>query len=154
MLQGYCNADWGGDQKDRKSTSGYLFIFANCMIVWCSKKQSSVSLSSTEAEYVSMSMAASEACWLVNLLHDFDFQKNCPVKLYCDNQSAILNASTESVKRLKHVDIRYHFTKDLIKNNKIDIQYISTSKQLADMLTKSLSKDLLIKFLTQCNVKS
>lgn len=153
VLQGYCDADWGGDQRDRKSTSGYLFTFANCLVMWCSKKQSSVSLSSTEAEYVSMSMAASEACWLVNLLQDLDVQNCSPVKLYCDNQSAILNASTDSVKRLKHVDIRYHFIKDLIKNNKIDIQYINTCEQLADMLTKSLSKELLIKFLTQCNVK-
>nr|XP_049701711.1 uncharacterized protein LOC110381443 isoform X2 [Helicoverpa armigera] len=153
VLQGYCDADWGGDQRDRKSTSGYLFTFANCLVMWCSKKQSSVSLSSTEAEYVSMSMAASEACWLVNLLHDFDVQNDSPVKLYCDNQGAILNASTDSLKHLKHVDIRYHFVKDLIKNNKIDIQYINTCEQLADMLTKSLSKELLIKFLTQCNVK-
>lgn len=153
VLQGYCDADWGGDHRDRKSTSGYLFTFANCLIMWCSKKQSSVSLSSTEAEYVSMSMAASEACWLINLLKDLDFKNNSPVQLYCDNQSAILNASTDSVKRLKHVDIRYHFIKDLIKNNKICIKYISTCEQLADMLTKPLSKDMLIKLLTQCNVK-
>lgn len=98
-------------------------------------------------------MAASEACLLVNLLNEFDVQNDSPVKLYCDNQSAILNASTDSVKRLKHIDIRYHFIKDLIQNNKIDIQYISTCEQLADMLTKSLSKELLIKLLTQCNVK-
>lgn len=151
-LHGYCDADWGGDQRDRKSTSGYLFLFANCLIMWGSKKQSSVSLSSTEAEYISMSMAASEACWLINLLHDLDVKNVCPVKLYCDNQSAILNASTDSVKRLKHVDIRYHFIKDLITNKKIDIQYVSTCEQLADMLTKSLCKDLLIKCLIQCNV--
>lgn len=152
MLQGFCDADWGGDQRNRKSTSGYLFTFANCLIVWCSKKQSSVSLSSTEAEYVSMSMAASEACWLVNLLRDFGFRNICPVNLFCDNQSAILNASTESVKRLKHVDIRYHFVKDLIKNNKICLKYICTSKQPADMLTKSLSKELTVMFLKQCSV--
>lgn len=151
-LQGYCDADWGGNQGDRKSTSGYLYIFANCLIVWSSKKQTSVSLSSTESEYVAMSMAGSEACWLINLLHDFGFLNVCPVNIFCDNQSAILNANTESVKRLKHVDIRYHFLKDLVKNNKICVKYISTSEQPADMLTKSLSKDLTNKFLKVCGV--
>lgn len=124
----------------------------NCLIVWCSKKQSCVSLSSTEAEYISMSMAASEACWLANLLQDFGYQNVCPINLFCDNQSAILNAKTESVKRLKHIDIRYHFVRDLIKNNKINVKYISTSEQPADMLTKPLSKESIMRFLRQYGV--
>lgn len=152
MLKGFCDADWAGDQRDRKSTSGYLFMFANCLIVWSSKKQTSVSLSSTESEYIALSMAASEACWLINLLNDFSFQNTCPIKLFCDNQSAILNASTDCVKRLKHVDIRYHFVKDLIKNKKICIEYISTCEQPADMLTKPLGKELMVKFLKQYGI--
>lgn len=106
MLQGFCDA---GDQRDRKSTSGYLFTFANCLIVWCSKKQSSKSLSLTEVEYVSMSMAA-------------------------------------------YISLSYHFVKDLIKNNKICLKYICTSEQPADMLTKYLSKELIVKYLKQCGV--
>ncbi|CAH2089628.1 unnamed protein product [Euphydryas editha] len=74
------------------------------------------------------------------------------VNLWCDNQSAILNACTESIKRLKHVDIRYHFVKELIKNNKICIKYISSCNQLADMLTKPISKEITRKYLKQCGV--
>lgn len=153
-VTGYCDADWGADLKDRKSTSGYLFLLSNCLILWCSKKQASVSLSSTEAEYVSMSMAVSDACWLANLLNDFEFESIYPIKIYCDNQSAIINAKTDNIKRLKHVDIRYHFVKDLVKENKICIDYINTSQQQADMLTKALCKELIIRHLNMCGVQN
>lgn len=152
ILEGYCDADWGGDLTDRRSTTGYLFKFSDCLISWCSKKQVSVSLSSTESEYVALSMAASEACWLVNLLNDFNIKNVCPVPIYCDNQSAISVACTDSVKRLKHVDIRYHFIKELLKNNKLCLKYVKTSNQPADMLTKSLNRELITRFLGKCSV--
>lgn len=152
VLEGYCDADWGCDINDRRSTTGYLFKFSNCLISWSSKKQMSVSLSSTESEYVAISMAASEACWFVNLLNDFNIKNVCPVPIYCDNQSAISVARTDTIKRLKHVDIRYHFIKELIKNKKLCLKYIKTSDQPADMLTKSLSKVLLTRFLRKCCV--
>ncbi|GBP86571.1 Retrovirus-related Pol polyprotein from transposon TNT 1-94 [Eumeta japonica] len=66
-LVGFCDADWGRDLRDRKSTTGYCFMYSNCLISWCSKKQSTVSLSSAESEYVAMSMAGSEACWIANV---------------------------------------------------------------------------------------
>lgn len=152
VLEGYCDADWGGDLHDRRSTTGYLFKFSDCLISWSSKKQASVSLSSTESEYVAISMAACEACWLINMLNDFKIVNVCPVPIYCDNQSAISVACTDSVKRLKHVDIRYHFIKELIKNERLCLKYIKTSDQPADMLTKSLNKDLIARFLGICGV--
>lgn len=152
VLEGFCDADWGGDLKDRKSTSGFMFMLSKCLIVWCSKKQASVSLSSTESEYVSMSMAASEACWLINLLNDFGHKNVSPVNIFCDNQSAILNAGTEAIKRLKHVDIRYHFVKELIRNNKICVKYINTNDQPADIFTKALSRELVVRHLKKCCV--
>lgn len=103
---GYCDADWGGDLSDRKSTTGYCFIFFNCLISWCSKKQGTVSISSTEAEYVGMSMVSSEASWLINILNDFNISNISPVTILCDNQSAIMVANTNTVKRLKHIDIK------------------------------------------------
>lgn len=147
LLLGYCDANWGGDLKDRRSTTGYCFKFADCLISWSSKKQASVSLSSTESEYIAISMAASEACWLINLLKDFSIVKVCPVTIFCDNQSAIMVANTESVKRLKHVDIRFHFVKELIKSGKLMLKYIKTEDQTADMFTKALSKNLLSRFI-------
>lgn len=152
MLVGYCDANWGGDLQDRKSTTGFCFMFANCLISWCSKKQASVSLSSTESEYIAVSMAASEACWLINLLKDFSIDNVCPVTVHCDNQSAIMVANTDSIKRLKHIDIRFHFIKDLIKKGKLFLKYIKTEDQTADMFTKALNKNLLLKFINKCGL--
>lgn len=67
-----CDADWAGDTTDRKSTSGFVFKVFNCPVSWCTKKQLSVSLSSTEAEYIALALAISEACWLKALLEDFN----------------------------------------------------------------------------------
>lgn len=151
-LIGYCDANWGGDVRDRKSTTGYCFMFSGCLISWCSKKQNIVSISSTESEYVAMSMAGAEACWLINLLSDFKIRDVSPVHMYCDNQSAIMIANTNSVKRLKHIDIKYHFIRELVENNKICIQYVSTEEQVADMFTKPLKINLLIKFVNLCGI--
>lgn len=151
-LQGFCDADWAGDVLDRKSTSGYMFKLSDCLVLWCSKKQASVSLSSTESEYVSLSMAASDVSWLINLLSDFTCENICPVNIFCDNQSAIINANSDIIKRLKHIDIRYHFVKDLVKENKICIKYVKTDEQPADILTKVVSKELILKHLNKCGV--
>lgn len=127
-LLGYCDADWGGDLRDRKSTTGYCFIFSNCLISWCSKKQSTVSTSSTEAEYVALSMASSEACWLINMLNDFNMSNVSPVTILCDNQSAMV-ANTNTVKRLKHIDIKHHYVRELILLGKVNVKYVSTTEK-------------------------
>lgn len=150
-LIGYCDANWGGDLVDRKSTTGYCFMFKNCMISWCSKKQCSVSLSSTESEYISMSMAAGEACWLINIIKDlFQNENMYPVTIFSDNQSAIKVASTECIKRLKHIDIRYHYVRELITKGKIVVKYVKTEDQLADALTKPVNARSLLKFVNIC----
>lgn len=151
-LLGFCDADWGGDLRDRKSTTGYCFIFSNCLISWCSKRQSTVSISSTEAEYVAMSMASSEACWLINLLNDFNIPNVSPVTILCDNQSAIMVANTNTVKRLKHIDIKYHYIRELILLGKINVKYVSTTEQVADMYTKPLNREMLLKFIEKCGI--
>lgn len=145
-LQGFVDADWAGDTRDRKSTTGYLFKIFDCTVVWCCKKQLSVSLSSTESEYVALSMAITEACWLKNLLFDFDVIHS-EVILFEDNQSAIkLVYNNENNKRLKHLDIRYHFIMDKIREKCISVKYIKTQDNLADLLTKPLGKNVFEKF--------
>lgn len=110
VLVGYSDSDWGGDKNDSKSTSGYVFkIFGNT-VSWASRKQTTVSLSSTEAEYVALTEAICEAKWIQKLLKELGINCNEPVVIYEDNQSciSIANDSKES-KRMKHLDIKYNF---------------------------------------------
>lgn len=135
----YADADWGSDVNDRKSTSGNVFhVFGNS-ILWTSRKQTTVALSSTEAEYVSLSQAACDAIWLRNVLREIGIDCCSPTTLYEDNQSCIHIASEPcDQKRLKHLDIRYHFIRECIQAGEIKVEYLPTQKQVADMFTKSL----------------
>ncbi|KAG7294957.1 hypothetical protein JYU34_022646 [Plutella xylostella] len=145
-LLGFVDADWSGDTLDRKSTTGYFFKMFNCIVVWCCKKQLCVSLSSTESEYIALSIAIAEACWLKHLLNDFDIISD-QVIIYEDNQSVIkLAYNSENMKRLKHLDTRYHFIVDKINEKCISLEYIKTNDNLADLLTKPLGKNLFEKF--------
>lgn len=108
VVTGYADADWGSDTTDRKSTSGFcLFVFGN-IISWNSKKQSTVAISTTEAEYIALSFCVSEACWLRNLLLEIKLiDLDTKVIIYEDNQSAIRSSNShEQLKRMKHLDIK------------------------------------------------
>lgn len=113
IIDGYVDSDWGGDIIDRKSTSGYVFKFFGCPVLWASKKQQCVSLSSTEAECIALALAVSEACWLKQLVFDFDlFNLEKPINMFEDNQSTIGIANNqENNKRIKHSDSKLFFCK-------------------------------------------
>ena len=143
-LQGYSDADWAGDARDRKSTSGQIFYFSDCPISWGTKKQSCVSLSSCEAEYVALTLTVSEALWLKKLLLDFDYKISC--NIFEDNQSVIkIVENNDNNKRLKHMDIKYHWLMDNINKGFVNINYVKTNCNIADMFTKPLGKQLFIK---------
>jgi hypothetical protein len=139
---GYADADWGGDTTDRKSTSGFCFFVNGCIVSWGSKKQSTVALSSTEAEYISLSLCVSEACFLVNMLRELNyFCEKRKAVIFEDNQSTIRCCnSLEQIKRIKHLDIKFHFIKEKIRDGTVEIRYINTREQVADILTKPLNK--------------
>ncbi|UYV76794.1 hypothetical protein LAZ67_14002030 [Cordylochernes scorpioides] len=140
-LTAYTDADWG-NEKDRKSTTGYIFKLETYLITWVSQKQNSVSLSSTEAEYVAAATAAQEAIWFDLLMSDFGFEIKKPIIINEVNQSCIKLLNSEKVTaRTKHIDIKFHFIKDLISNNFLSLYYCSTEKMLADILTKPLPKN-------------
>ena len=135
---GYADADWGGDTKDRKSTSGQCFKVHGGTISWSSIKQDCVRLSSKEAKYISLSEACQELIWLRNLLKDFHvaFEKNV---MYEDNQSCLTSLSSEKFSsKSKHIEVRYHFAKDLKQKNLVNFQYCPSENMIADMLTKPL----------------
>jgi hypothetical protein len=140
-LVGYSDADWAGDTDDRKSTSGYVFKIGRGAVSWGSKKQATVSLSSTEAEYIAISEATKEAIWLRRLLIDFGAECKAPTIVYEDNQGCILlTRNPEFHARTKHIEIRYHFCLERVESGEIDVKYLDTSKMVADVLTKSLSR--------------
>ncbi|GMI66431.1 cysteine-rich RLK (RECEPTOR-like protein kinase) 8 [Hibiscus trionum] len=113
LLSGYTDADWVGDATDRRSTSGYCFDFGSAVVSWCSKKQPTVALSSTEAEYIAATMAAQECIWLKYLMGDMFGNINYAVQIKCDNESAIKLASNPVFHgRTKHIEFRHHFVRE------------------------------------------
>ena len=143
-LIGYVDADWAGDRSDRKSTSGYLFKLGEGVISWISKKQISVALSSTEAEYIAASLASQELVWLRQLLSDLHIPCIESTTLYEDNQGCIKIASNEKINaRTKHIDVRHHHLRDLQFRGIINLEYCPSDQMLADIMTKPLTRDKL-----------
>lgn len=139
ILYGYADADFAGDTDDRKSTSGIVFMLNGGPIHWKSKKQSSVSLSTTESEFISACDAAKDAVHLHMLLNELGFIQPQPIHIYEDNQATIKIAHNETYRgRLKHLDLRYHYIRELIEARKIDLIYCDTHNMIADILTKPL----------------
>lgn len=139
-LVGYCDADWGGDIDSRRSTTGYLFLLNGGAISWNSRKQPTIALSTTEAEYMALSAAAQEAQWLRRLKDEILCTKSGEITIFCDNKSALdLSATTMYHPRTKHIDVRIHYIRELVNNKEIKCKYVSTDKQIADVLTKPLS---------------
>lgn len=153
-LKGFVDADWASDSLDRKSYTGFCFTMNGSVISWQSRKQKTVSLSSTEAEYVALSEASREAVYLGNLMYEIT-GKQCVIKLQCDNQSALkLATSHQAHNRSKHIDVRFHYVRDAIKNKLIEIEYISTEEMPADLLTKGLSFVKHYKFMEMIGLKA
>ncbi|KAH9292825.1 hypothetical protein KI387_042000, partial [Taxus chinensis] len=146
-LIGYTDADWVGSTTDKRSTSGCCFSLGSGVVSWFSRKQKSVALSSSEAEYIAASMATCEAIWLRKLLVALFGQKVETTVIHCDNQSCIkLSENPVFHDRSKHIDIRYHFIRDCVQRGIVQLQYIPTEEQVADILTKALGKEKFIFF--------
>ena len=153
QLTGYVDADWGGNLNGCKSQSGYLFSICGGITSWASKKQTTVALSSTEAEYVAASLATQEAIWLRSLLADLKFVQGKPTIIFEDNQGAIaFSKNPKYHARTKNIDVKHHFVRDKSESGEIILTYCSTNDMIADMLTKALPRTLLEKFLTYMNM--
>lgn len=137
----YVDADFGTDEFDRKSTSGYIVNAFGCPVMWSSKKQTVVALSSTEAEFVAATAATCETIWFRKVFDDLEMPINSPTPVYEDNQGAICMSRNPETKRTKHIDIKYYFITDCVEQKKISMLYVPTEIQLADILTKALPRD-------------
>ena len=142
-IQGYTDADWAGALDDRCSTTGYTFVLAGGAVVWNSKKQPTVALSSTEAEYMALCQATKESTWIKRLLIELDFHRTTePIHIQCDSQGAIALAKNAVYHaRTKHIDIQYHFIRKKLQENEIKVSYCGTNDMVADILTKGLGKE-------------
>ena len=120
----------------RRSTTGYVFTFAKAPVSWKSTLQSTVALSTTEAEYMAVTEAVKEAIWLQGLLSELEMEQK-HIKVHCDSQSAIhLSKNQVYHARTKHIDVRYHVVREILEEGGVIIQKIRTTKNPADMITK------------------
>ena len=137
-LQSYSDSDWAED-KERRSVSGLVFKYAGAPISWSSKRQQTVSLSSTEAEYIASNEAGREVVWLWRLFADLGIPQVAPAILYCDNQSAIRTAVKDgNLDRRKHIDVKHHWIREKLANKEIELKWIPSAENQADILTKPL----------------
>lgn len=137
----YSDSDLACDVDDRKSTTGVAFFLGTSMVSWLSQKQEVVALSSCEAEYIATATEAQQGVWLERLLGDLLNRDPGKVVLNIDNKSAIsLCKNPVFHDRSKHIDTRYHYIRNCIEEGTVDVEYISTEDQLADILTKPLGR--------------
>nr|GEX89201.1 retrovirus-related Pol polyprotein from transposon TNT 1-94 [Tanacetum cinerariifolium] len=143
----FADADHAGCQDTCRSTSGSVQFLGERLISWSSKRQKSVAISSTEAEYIALSGCCAQILWMRSQLSDYGLAFN-KIPIYCDNKSCIaLCCNNVQHSRSKHIDIRYHFIKEQVENGVIELYFVNTEYQLADLFTKSLGRDI-IEFLT------
>eukprot|EP00268_Persea_americana_P008044 TRINITY_DN13089_c0_g1_i1.p1 TRINITY_DN13089_c0_g1~~TRINITY_DN13089_c0_g1_i1.p1 ORF type:complete len:530 (+),score=94.20 TRINITY_DN13089_c0_g1_i1:90-1592(+) len=156
-LIGFTDSDYAGDLDDRKSTSGYVFMIGAGAVSWSSKKQQIVTLSTTEAEFVAAISCACQAIWLKRMLEELHCCQEGSIPVFCDNSSAIkLSKNPVFHGRSKHIDVRYHFLRDLCTDGVIDMIYCRSEDQVADILTKPLKLPVFVKLrelLGVCSLK-
>ncbi|BBG93855.1 transposable element gene [Prunus dulcis] len=149
QLSAYSDADWAGDINTRRSTTGSVVFLGNNPIFWQSKKQGSVSRSSTEAEYRALANTAADIAWIRQVLQDVKFFLPNPPLVYCDNISALaLSSNPVYHSRIKHLDIDYHFVREKVQKKDLLVQYVPTEEQVADVFTKGLHSPI---FSRHCN---
>jgi hypothetical protein len=146
-LTGFSDASWA-NKPDRKSTTGWIFILGGGPVAWKSIRQRIVALSTCESEYIALADAAKELLWQLQLLKTLAVTQSKTL-MHCDNQSAIATASTVAItERSKHIDVGYHFLREMVSNNVMILKFTRTADMLADILTKSSNFDAIGKFIS------
>jgi hypothetical protein len=141
-LHSFVDADWASDVNNCKSTSGFVFMLGGAVVSWSSKKQTSVALSSTEAEYIAAAHATKEVVWLRRLLIELGLDLDSPTVLHVDNQSAIaIVCNPKFHDCTKHIEVQHHFLRHKVEGEEICLEYTPTDEQTADVLTKGLVCD-------------
>jgi len=152
-LIAYADSDWASDPITRKSTTGYLVKLANGVFCWNSRAQKSIALSSTEAEYMSLSDTSRQVVWIRTLFKEIGIDLG-PIPLCGDNQGSIFLASNPvQEKRIKHIDLRYHYIREIIRQKQIELLFIEGAENPADLFTKNLGRIKFLKFREQLGLE-
>jgi len=141
-MKGYCDSDFAGDSDTRKSVSGFVIYLCGAVIAWRSKGQRSVSLSSTEAEYMAISEVATEILYVAGILQFLGIPLKYPITVNVDNIGAVYlakNATTGN--RTKHIDTRYHFVREYIEDGILKVLFVRSEENDADLFTKNLNTE-------------
>jgi hypothetical protein len=140
-LTAYSDADWANCVDERKSTSGGAFFLGDSLVAWLSKKQGSISLSTTEVEYIAAATCCTQVLWMIQTLADLEVKYTALTPIHCDSTSAI-SVSKNPVfhSKTKHIPIKYHFLREQVTNQIVQVHYIPTIEQIADIFTKPLAK--------------
>ncbi|GJU41779.1 hypothetical protein Tco_1194736 [Tanacetum coccineum] len=140
-LTAYADADHAGCQDTRRSTSGSAQFLGDKLVSWSSKKQKSIAISTTEAEYIAMSGCCAQILWMRSQPTDYNFVFN-KIPLYCDNRTAIaLCCNNVQHSRSKHIDIRHHFIREQVEKGVVELYFVTTDYQLANIFTKALPRE-------------
>ena len=142
----YSDSDWAGDQDNRRSITGYILFLLGCPILWKSKQQSSVTLSSAEAEYVALSEATKEIKFVAQVLESIGLTVHYPITVFVDNIGAIfMSENITATNRTRHIDTRTHFVYEHIEDGLIIVRFVKTEDNRADIFTKNSKSDIYIR---------
>ena len=149
----FVDADYGGCRDTRRSTSGYVFIMAGSPVTWSSKRQPTVTLSTVEAEYVAMSRCTQQMVWMQSWLDEVAIERTGPSFIRGDSKGAIaLMKNTKDHAKIKHIDIRHHYIRELVQSGSIVFEQTPSADNLADLFTKPLPRDQHHRILQALNI--
>jgi len=146
---GYVDSDYAGCKDTRRSMEGSVFIVAGEPVLWVCKHQATVALLTVEVEYIGFSQATTQAIWLAKFFDEIGLLMTAPIHIYADNMGSIANTvNRKNYRRMKHIDVKYHFTKEHVELGMVVFKYTPSNKNLADLFTKPLSWDTLQNIIT------
>ena len=127
IIQAFTDVDWEGSVDDHKSTSGAAFYLGGCLVSWLRKNQTSISLSTVEAEYIAAASCCTQVLWMKQNFQDLQVQFSEPIPIFCDNTSAIsISKNPVMHSKTKHIPIKYHFVREKVTEKNIKLEYVGT----------------------------
>jgi hypothetical protein len=155
VLYGYVDSDYASCKDTRRSITGYAIFFRDCLVDWKSKQQGHVTLSSTEAEYTALSGLIQGILFTKQVLEFMEVPLELPIKVFVDNTGAIFMAKNwTSGQRTKHVDVKYHFVRELIFDGMIEVTFVRTDENIADVFTKNLGREKFVRFIDKLGIQA